>query len=52
MLAYALGRSLEYYDEPVVGELLEKLRADNYRIQTLIIAITESYPFQNRSAKR
>ena len=52
MLAYALGRSLEYYDEPVVGELLEKLRADNYRIQTLIIAITESYPFQNRSSKR
>ncbi len=52
MLAYALGRSLEYYDEPVVSELLEKLRADNYRIQTLIIAITESYPFQNRSAKR
>lgn len=52
MLAYALGRSLEYYDEPVVGELLKKLRADNYRIQTLIIAITESYPFQNRSSKR
>jgi len=52
MLAYALGRPLEYYDEPVVSGLLEKLKADNYRMQTLIIAITESHPFQNRSANR
>ncbi|MGB0774692.1 MAG: DUF1592 domain-containing protein, partial [Akkermansiaceae bacterium] len=52
MLAYALGRPLEYYDEPVINDLLKKLRADNYRIQSLIVAITESHPFQNRSANR
>lgn len=52
MLAYALGRPLEYYDEPVIGDLLKKLKADNYRMQTLIIAIAESHPFQNRSSSR
>lgn len=52
MLAYALGRPLEYYDEPVVSDLLKKLKADNYRMQTLIIAITQSHPFQNRSSNR
>ncbi|BDS07598.1 hypothetical protein NT6N_26380 [Oceaniferula spumae] len=52
MLAYALGRPLEYYDEPVVSDLLKKLKADNYRMQTLIIAIAESHPFQHRSSSR
>lgn len=52
MLAYALGRPLEYYDEPVVNDLLKKLKADNYRMQSLIVAITESHPFQNRSSSR
>ena len=52
MLAYALGRSLEYYDEPVINELLATLKAKDYQIQYLVLAIAESYPFQNRSAAR
>ena len=52
MLAYALGRSLEYYDEPVINQLLATLKANEYRIQHLVLAIAESYPFSNRSAKR
>ena len=45
MLAYALGRQLEYYDEPAVRKILAQLEADDYRFQTLIKAIVNSYPF-------
>lgn len=52
MLGYSLGRPLEYYDEPVIGDLVAKLRKDKLQMQTLIFSIVESHPFQNRSAKR
>jgi hypothetical protein len=52
MLAYALGRPLEYYDEAVVTDLVAKLRQDDLKMQTLILSIVESPPFQFRSAKR
>ncbi len=52
MLAYSLGRSLEYYDEPVISELVADLRGNKLQIRPLIQAITTSDPFQNRSAKR
>jgi hypothetical protein len=46
MLAYALGRQLEYYDEPAVRTIIATLEADDYRFQTLLKAIVVSYPFQ------
>ena len=52
MLAYALGRPLEYYDEPVVTGLVAKVRNDDLTMQSLILAVIESHPFQHRSAKR
>ena len=52
MLGYSLGRPLEYYDEPVISDLVAKLRKDDLKMQTLILSIVESYPFQNRSVKR
>ncbi|WAC21537.1 DUF1592 domain-containing protein [Luteolibacter sp. SL250] len=52
MLAYSLGRPLEYYDEPVVSDLVKTLRANELKIRPLIQAIVLSHPFQNRSAKR
>ena len=52
MLAYALGRPLEYYDEPVIVDLVKKLRQNDLKMQSLILSIVESHPFQNRSAKR
>ena len=46
MLAYALGRQLEYYDEPAVRTIIAALEADGYRFQTLLQEIVASYPFQ------
>ena len=47
MLAYALCRQLEGYDEIVVDHLMETIAKDGYRIQTLISEIVGSYPFVN-----
>ena len=46
MLTYALGRQLDYYDEPAVRTIIVTLEADDYRFQTLLQAIVASYPFQ------
>jgi hypothetical protein len=43
---------LEYYDEAVVSELVAGLRKDDLKMQTLILSVVESPPFQHRSAKR
>src|SRR5688572_30723184 len=48
LLAYALCRRLEGYDEIVVDGLMQDIAADEYRMQTLIGAIVTSYPFTHR----
>lgn len=46
MLAYALGRQLEYYDEPAVRRIVAELEAKENRFQTLVQQIVLSFPFQ------
>jgi hypothetical protein len=48
LLAYALCRQLEGYDEIVVDRLMETIAKDGYRMQTLVSEIVTSYPFVNR----
>lgn len=48
VLAYALCRQLEGYDEIVVDQLMETIAKDGHRIQTLIAEIVTSYPFLNQ----
>ena len=47
LLAYALCRQLEGYDEIVVDRLMESIAKDGCRMQTLISEIVTSYPFVN-----
>ena len=47
LLAYALCRKLEGYDEIVVDRLMTVIAKDGYRMQTLITEIVTSYPFLN-----
>jgi len=47
LLAYALCRQLEGYDEIVVDHLMESFAKDGFRMQTLITEIVTSYPFLN-----
>jgi hypothetical protein len=48
LLAYALCRRLEGYDEIVVDDLMGEIAADGYRMQSLIGAVVTSYPFTHR----
>lgn len=48
MLAYALGRGLEYYDTPAVKKISSTLAQDDDRGVRLILEIARSYPFQFR----
>ena len=48
ILTYALGRGLEYYDQPVVRSILRDTNAGNYRLRDLITAVVMSTPFQMR----
>ncbi len=48
LLAFALCRQLEGYDEIVVDHLMETIAKDGYRMQTLITEIVTSYPFTHR----
>lgn len=52
LLAYALGRRLEGYDEIVVDNLVQDIAGDGYRMQTLIRSVVTSYPFMNRRIGR
>lgn len=48
LLAYALCRQLEGYDEIVVDQIMGSIAKDDYRMQALITEIVTSYPFVNR----
>ena len=48
LLAYALCRQLEGYDEIVVDRLVETIAKDGFGMQDLITAIVTSYPFTQR----
>ena len=48
LLAYALCRRLEGYDEIVVDDLKRELANNGYRMQTLVTAVVTSYPFTHR----
>lgn len=52
LLAYALCRQLEGYDEIVVDNLMETIAKDGNRMQTLITEIVTSYPFVHRHIQK
>ena len=51
LMTYALGRGLEYYDQPAVREVIRNAAANNYRIGDLITAVVHSTPFQMRRSQ-
>jgi hypothetical protein len=51
LLAYALGRRLEYYDRPAVRAIVRDASASNYRWSALIAGIVKSPPFLMRGDK-
>ena len=46
LMAYALGRRVEYYDQPSVRLIVQEAEASEYRISSFIRGVVESLPFQ------
>jgi mono/diheme cytochrome c family protein len=51
MLAYGLGRKLDYYDAKTVREITAQVARDDYKISRVVTEIAKSYPFRNRRVK-
>jgi mono/diheme cytochrome c family protein len=49
LLAYALGRRLEYYDRPAVRKIVRDAAAHDYRWSSIILGIVESPTFLMRT---
>jgi hypothetical protein len=50
LMTYALGRGVDYYDNPTVRAIARQAAADNYRMSSLILSIVNSTPFTMRQA--
>ena len=50
LLTYALGRGLEYYDQPALRQIRREMAADNERFSSLVLGMVNSVPFQMRRA--
>jgi hypothetical protein len=48
MYVYALGRELDFYDDCPVRDVVDQLKADDYRYSHLVLGIVRSYPFLYR----
>jgi hypothetical protein len=48
LLTYALGRGVEYYDQPAVRKIVRGAAPGDYRWSSLISGIVQSTPFQMR----
>lgn len=48
LMAYALGRQLEGYDEIVIDQLMARIAEDDYRVRTIITEVITSYLFTHR----
>jgi mono/diheme cytochrome c family protein len=51
LLAYALGRRLDYYDRPAVRQIVRAAAADDYRWSSLLLGIVNSPTFLMRGSQ-
>ncbi|HYL39180.1 MAG TPA: DUF1592 domain-containing protein [Bryobacteraceae bacterium] len=51
LLTYALGRGVEYYDQPSLRKILRDAAPGDYRWSSLILGIVNSTPFQMRRSR-
>ncbi len=51
LMAYAIGRQLEGYDEIVIDQLMVRIAQDDYRMRTMITEVITSYLFTHRKVK-
>ena len=45
LLAYAIGRGIEYYDQPAIRKIAREAAANDYRWSSVILGVVTSTPF-------
>ena len=50
LLTYALGRGIDYYDQPAIRRILREAAPSEYQWSAIILGIVKSPPFQMRMA--
>src|SRR5579875_961940 len=48
LMAYALGRIIDYRDEPFVRQVVKEADKDDYRFSSVVLGIVKSIPFEMR----
>jgi mono/diheme cytochrome c family protein len=51
LMLYALGRGLEFYDAPAIRKIVNDAGASNYAMQSIVVGIVKSTPFQMRKTE-
>ena len=51
LMAYALGRRVEYYDKPTIRAITAQAEANDYRMSSFILGVVNSGAFQMRRAE-
>ena len=51
LLTYAVGRSIQAFDQPAVRQIVRTAKEDDYRWSSIILGIVESVPFQMRRSE-
>jgi hypothetical protein len=51
LLAFAIGRGLEYYDQPTVRKIAREAARNDYRWSSVISGVVNSTPFSMSSSK-
>lgn len=51
MLAYALGRKLEFYDVATVKQIAQRVAQEDCKLSRVVVEVAKSYPFRHRRVK-
>ena len=51
LLSYAIGRSVEYYDQPTVRAIARAAEANDYRVSSFILGVIESETFRTKQTQ-
>ena len=51
LMAYALGRRVEYYDMPAIRKIVDDAEANDYRMSSFILGVIDSDAFQMRRSE-
>jgi hypothetical protein len=51
LLMYAIGRNVQYFDEPAVRAIMKEGARDNYTFASLVMGVVKSVPFQMREVQ-